>query len=265
MKFVAKELLKIAADLDGVDLEGIDLAVPLKAPRSELNSSERRRLLEAANSVAGNLGDGTSVEDKAIEYMREGYGDEYYDYAGLVAFFQDADDAIGFEFLKELGLSDAAEELERAVNEIIPFAEDDSDEKLAIAAEFFIVSAFGKACRKFMKQTISEVTDEAWEAFPEAIENLSDAFFMNDVIDLKKIVGIGFDEGYQTVYTRIRPVVESEWKKFYNESGEVPGSLLKYLYDIGSGAKAFSKSLSVMHSGLKKNLSRVWNIASQMA
>lgn len=264
MKFLAKELLRIAAELDNGSLvEDLELTMP--EPRSELNASERRRLNEAAKEIASNLGDGTSVIEKAIEYMREGYGDEYYDYAGLVAFFQEADDAIGFDFLRDLGLDDAAEDLEKVVNEVIPFTEDESDEKLVIAAEFYIVSVFGKACRKYMKSAIDEVTDEAWDAFPEAIENLANAFFENEVVDLKKMVGIGFDEGYAKIFRRIKPAVEAEWKKYYNESGESSGSLLKYLYDVGLGARAFSKSLFTLNAVLKTKLSQIWETASQMA
>lgn len=259
MNLLAKALLRIAVELE----EGFGEDWSMPAPRYELNSSERRRLTETAREIASNLGDGTSLVEKAMEYMREGYGDEYYDYDRLQEFFSILGQIGSFEGLRTIGLDDVAHAVETALNEIVPLSEDDSDDLVAAEGEFYICNDFGKACKKYVRSAIAEVTDEASESLSNVIENLINAFFGNDVLNFSEIIGKYYDLGFAKAYQFLKVEAEKVWKEFYNESGATDGNVLRYLYDVGKGAQAYSRSLKLFNVELKKRFSEKWKIARQ--
>ncbi len=255
---IVSELVRIADIIDDVDTDGVVENVEVK-PTSRLDANSKQFLKNDANYVALNMGDGSDIVSKAIEYMRVGYGDDYYDFSRLGQFFSLAYSAITFVDLRSIGLNDVVLKLEKSVNDIAG-----DDEELKNDCETFIVKSFGQICFKYRGVAISTVVKLAWSAYSDEVLHLVDAFF-GDRFDCGKIIArnIDIDGSESRVFQLVKSQALVIWKEFYFNASAIPGSAIRFLGAAGFVENAYNRSVNVLLTELERVFRENWETLAE--
>lgn len=261
MRSLTSELHRIAVELadsgDGVSEEAAPVEVQTVEEVEEqeilsLDGFQKRHLDAVAKSEATNLGDGTSVAEKAVEYMRSGHGDEYYDYGSIVSFFRIVGDARSLDALASVGLRDVAARFESEASSV-----SGGNLDLMFEAEAYLCEAFGRECGRYFKTSVDLSRRAAWAGYGAVVENLAESFFDSE-FDCASFIAKYFDYGRDRILAIARQMVSERWRSYYAETESIPGGILGFLYDCGDGSIAYSRSLQACQEQFRKSFSEAW-------
>ena len=230
MNRLSIELKRIAEEVGG--MEDVDLPLESKPVQTEIKVPARVRsyLDKFAKGLPGNIDDHTDIVSKAIDYMRESRGDEYYDYDALVGFFELLKNNVkNFDGLRSYGLDDVAEKLGDEIDKKVEFS-DIYDDSVVDELELKLVAEFCSACQKYVKAAISTVTDMAWEGLDEALENLVDSFYV--------VTNLDFNTASATE-------IQNDFLSLYDSESNDRGSLIGFLRGTGAQNASAAKSAAL--------------------